>query len=98
MGKLQRLHDGVQTVVATAGDGDTGDIAFVILDRTEEKIPGQAQETQVGTPTGIPAASAFVSGCPGYHSQLCIPAGDLTLESLHIFAIDLLQALFNCIH
>ena len=35
IGKRERLHDGVQTLVATAGDPDTDDAAIVILDRAE---------------------------------------------------------------
>jgi hypothetical protein len=98
IGKRERLHDGVQTLVATAGDPDTDDAAIVILDRAEEKVAFPAEQGKVSAATGIPTARAGKAGGPGFHLKVGVAVKDRPQESVDLLVVDGMVTCINRVH
>ena len=98
IGELERLQNGVQTIVAAAGDPDTDDPAPIVLDGAKEEVTLSAEQRQIGAAPDFAAASALKAGGPGLHLKMSIAVMNGPQEGIDLLAVDLMVACINRVY
>ena len=95
IGEFECLQNGVQTIVAAAGDPDTDDPALIVLDGAEEEISLSAEQRQIGATPGLAAARALKACGPGLYLKVGVGVVNGPQEGIDLLAVDLMVTCIN---